>query len=191
MDKPTVNRVSDAAALRAVTHPLRARMLGSLRVDGPATASELGRRFGESSGTTSYHLRLLEKFGFIELDPEQPNARDKRWRALHMYTGWSNAEAAKNPELDEAVRAMKQRQLGNVVEATETYESERERWGAAWADVSGHSDHAVRLRPESVAELRERVTEIIFELRDKDAGAEEAEMIRVFFAAFPVDDDFS
>lgn len=188
MEKPTVNRVSDAAALRAVTHPLRARMLGSLRVDGPATASELGRRFGESSGTTSYHLRLLEKFGFIELDPEQPNARDKRWRALHMYTGWSDAEAEKNPELGEAVRAMRQRQLTNVVEATGTFEDERGRWSEEWLDASGHGDYALRLRPESLRELRERLTAIVHELRDREAEADGTEMVRVFFAAFPTDD---
>ena len=51
----------ELATLRALTHPLRTRLLGALRVDGPATASELGRRFGESSGATSYHLRRLAR----------------------------------------------------------------------------------------------------------------------------------
>ncbi|MFD7560751.1 transcriptional regulator, partial [Streptomyces sp. NPDC059835] len=34
----------DAAALKALTHPLRIRLLGLLRQDGPATASELAVR---------------------------------------------------------------------------------------------------------------------------------------------------
>ncbi|MEV0649531.1 helix-turn-helix domain-containing protein [Phytomonospora sp. NPDC050363] len=190
MEKPTVKQVSDAAELRAVTHPLRARMLGSLRTDGPATASELGRRFGESSGTTSYHLRLLEKHGFIELDPEQPNARDKRWRALHHYTGWSNAEALKNPELGEAVRAMRQRQLGNVVEATETFEAQRgERWSDEWTEVAGHGDHAARLTPESVKEIRDRLMALVHEYSARDATASGTEMVRIFIAAIPVAED--
>ncbi|GIG66641.1 winged helix-turn-helix domain-containing protein [Phytomonospora endophytica] len=191
MEKPTTVRVGDAAALRAVTHPLRARMLGSLRVDGPATASELGRRFGESSGTTSYHLRLLEKFGFIELDPEQPNARDKRWRALHMYTGWSNVEAAKNPALGEAVREMNRRQLNNVVEATAVYEGEKARWGDEWAEVSGHGDHAVRLTPDEAQELRDRITALVHEYHDRRPEPAGTEMVRLFVALFPVDDDMN
>ena len=38
-------------------------MLGELRLNGAATASQLGRRLGESSGATSYHLRQLARFG--------------------------------------------------------------------------------------------------------------------------------
>ncbi|HJU96652.1 MAG TPA: helix-turn-helix domain-containing protein, partial [Jiangellaceae bacterium] len=49
--------VQDLEPLRAFTHPLRMRLLAALRSDGPATASDLGRLLGESSGATSYHLR--------------------------------------------------------------------------------------------------------------------------------------
>ncbi|MEV4899315.1 hypothetical protein AB0K48_59350, partial [Nonomuraea sp. NPDC055795] len=43
----------DAAALKALTHPLRIRLLGLLRQDGPATASELAIRTGEPSASTA------------------------------------------------------------------------------------------------------------------------------------------
>ena len=49
----------DAAAMRALAHPLRMRMVGLLRAEGPATASGLAERLGVSSGLTSYHLRAL------------------------------------------------------------------------------------------------------------------------------------
>ncbi len=75
--------VSDLETLKALTHPLRTRLLGELRRHGPATASELGRRLGESSGSTSYHLRQLERYGFVGDDAEQPSGRERRWRALH------------------------------------------------------------------------------------------------------------
>ena len=52
-------QVTDVRALRALAHPLRNRLLGQLRLNGPATASQLGRVVGESSGSTSYHLRQL------------------------------------------------------------------------------------------------------------------------------------
>jgi DNA-binding transcriptional ArsR family regulator len=75
--------VSDLETLKAMTHPLRIRLIGELRRSGPATASELGRRLGESSGATSYHLRQLERFGYVADDEVQPSGRERRWRALH------------------------------------------------------------------------------------------------------------
>ena len=43
-----------AAQLRALAHPLRLQLLQVLSAEGPATASQLGRRLGGSSGATSY-----------------------------------------------------------------------------------------------------------------------------------------
>jgi len=70
----------DTAALKALSHPLRVRMYDLLADDGPATASQLAQDVGESSGTTSYHLRVLAEHGFIEEDVERGDRRDRWWR---------------------------------------------------------------------------------------------------------------
>src|ERR1044072_8526956 len=67
------------AELRALAHPLRLQLLHVLHAEGPATASQLGRRLGESSGATSYHLRALHRAGMVE-EAEQRNARERWWR---------------------------------------------------------------------------------------------------------------
>lgn len=72
-------RPLDAAQLRALAHPLRLQLLEVLRVEGPATASQLARRLGESSGATSYHLRALHRAGMIE-EAKQRNARERWWQ---------------------------------------------------------------------------------------------------------------
>ena len=59
--------------LRALSHPLRLRIVEVLR-EGPATASALGRRLGESSGATSYHLRALAKAGWSRRTNAAPSA---------------------------------------------------------------------------------------------------------------------
>ncbi len=71
----------DTSALKALAHPDRLRMLGILRFDGPDTASGLARRMGLNSGATSYHLRQLAKYGFIEPAEDIGNKRDRWWRA--------------------------------------------------------------------------------------------------------------
>jgi DNA-binding transcriptional ArsR family regulator len=68
-----------AAQLRALAHPLRLQLLQVLTAEGPATASQLARRLGESSGATSYHLRALHRAGMVEED-ERRNARERWWR---------------------------------------------------------------------------------------------------------------
>ena len=68
--------------LRALAHPLRVRMIGLLRTEGPATATTLAKRLGESTGATSYHLRQLAAYGLIEEDPERHgHGRERWWRS--------------------------------------------------------------------------------------------------------------
>src|SRR3954451_17844677 len=97
-------QVTDVRALRALAHPLRSRLLGQLRTNGPATASQLGREVGESSGSTSYHLRQLEQYGFVEEIEGRGTARERWWRARHRMTSWEAADVlapAGGPELED------------------------------------------------------------------------------------------
>ena len=68
-----------AAQLRGLAHPLRLELLHVLYAEGPATASQLARRLGESSGSTSYHLRALHRVGMVE-EAEQKNGRERWWQ---------------------------------------------------------------------------------------------------------------
>ena len=74
-----LERTLSAREVRALAHPLRLRLLEELR-PGAATASQLARELGESSGATSYHLRELAKAGFVEDDPEHDSKRERWWR---------------------------------------------------------------------------------------------------------------
>lgn len=69
----------DAAQLRAIAHPLRLLLLQVLYAEGPATASQLARRLGESSGATSYHLRALHRAGMVE-DAGTGKGRQRWWQ---------------------------------------------------------------------------------------------------------------
>src|SRR5262245_28458635 len=50
-------------SLRALAHPVRVKLLGLLRIEGPATATGLAEKLGLNSGATSYHLRQLAGAG--------------------------------------------------------------------------------------------------------------------------------
>ncbi|MEU8267161.1 helix-turn-helix domain-containing protein [Sphaerisporangium sp. NPDC049002] len=182
---PDTYRVSDPQALKAVAHPLRVRLLGALRVEGPATATELAARFGESSGSTSYHLRQLARYGFVEQDPEQRDARERRWRSVHSHTSWSELELGGSPEGREAAGFMRDRQIEVLVHDRERFESERESWGPAWVEAAGMSDDIARLTPASVKLLYESFAVMIRELEAHDSGSPEVQRVSLHMAAFP------
>ncbi len=75
--------------LRGLVHPIRLRLLTLLQEEGPATASQLGRRIGQSSGVTSYHLRILADRGFIDDDADRGNGRDRWWRSRYRTTAFT------------------------------------------------------------------------------------------------------
>ena len=81
--------LSDVRALRALAHPLRNRLLGLLRLEGPSTATLLGARLGESSGSTSHHLRQLAASGFVEEVPGHGAGRG--WQARRRQSSWTAA----------------------------------------------------------------------------------------------------
>jgi DNA-binding transcriptional ArsR family regulator len=87
----------DPEGLKALSHPVRLRILGLLRTEGGATATTLAARLGLNSGATSYHLRQLEKAGFIVEDAERGNGRDRWWRAAHQATR-ADSTTARTPE---------------------------------------------------------------------------------------------
>jgi DNA-binding transcriptional ArsR family regulator len=79
-ERPTEHiRHVDMTGLKALAHPLRVRILDALSTYGPFTASGLAERLGESSGSTSYHLRQLEKHGFVREDATRGSARERWW----------------------------------------------------------------------------------------------------------------
>ncbi|NJP90327.1 helix-turn-helix transcriptional regulator [Nonomuraea sp. FMUSA5-5] len=176
-------KISDPQVLRVVTHPLRARLLGLLRSDGPATASELGRTVGESSGSTSYHLRELFKHGFIEEDPEQRDGRERRWRARHRYTSWNSREMAVTPEGRETVKVMRLLQAELLGRVTEEFDEAG--WSPEWVSAAGMSDHIVELPPAALEEFAARTGEILRELAARHEGAPDGQLVHIWVGGFP------
>src|SRR5690348_3555258 len=88
--------------LRGIAHPLRVRLLNLLREDGPSTATRLAERTGQSSGATSYHLRQLAQYGFVEEDPTRDGGRERWWRATTQTTSLDAATYREAPAETEA-----------------------------------------------------------------------------------------
>jgi DNA-binding transcriptional ArsR family regulator len=184
----STTRVDDLATLRAIAHPLRMRLLGALRVDGPATASELGRRFDESSGSTSYHLRQLARYGFVEEDAEQPSRRERRWRATTNYTSWNSADFLDDVGGQSALRVFERQRIDYTVRHLQSWYATRREWARDWSAAEIDSDDLLRLRAEDLEELKREMDGLVQRYRaaERDAHDSDAARVLVLNFAFPV-----
>jgi DNA-binding transcriptional ArsR family regulator len=183
-------RVDNLATLRALTHPLRTRMLGALRVDGPATASELGRRFGESSGATSYHLRQLARYGFVVEDDEQPSRREKRWRAAHELSSWEVADFIDDSAGRAALRVLDHERIRWMVGRLQEWYAERPNWPREWVTAAADSDIILRLSADDLADLSGELWDVVARHAERQRPDTEAgtERVAVYLHAFPTKD---
>ncbi len=79
---PEMTSLERTALYKSLGNPLRRRILDYLGRHGQANSTVLARELGESSGTTSYHLRKLAEQRLIEEIPEKSGGRERWWRAL-------------------------------------------------------------------------------------------------------------
>jgi DNA-binding transcriptional ArsR family regulator len=176
---------ADVEALRAFAHPLRLRLLSLLRTDGPSTASELARRVGESSGSTSYHLRQLARYGFVEDDPDQPPGRQRRWRATAPGTHVEAKAFIEDPEAFAIVGRLIHWQLARFSDDLSAFVASVNEWDASWLDAACSHDSSMRMDPDQLARFSREIRDLIASYRDETAGATEGEIVSIYCGAVP------
>jgi DNA-binding transcriptional ArsR family regulator len=144
--------------LRGLAHPLRVRILGLLREHGASTATRLAERLGQSSGATSYHLRQLAAYGFVEDVPGRGAGRERWWRTV-----------ARRNDSAEHLRAA----------AADGFQRLHEFFGTAaelppeWLAGVAIEDVTLRLSPAQAVELISRIGAFLGELPAEASGGGE------------------
>lgn len=158
---PNLTIQLDPRNLKGLAHPLRVKLLGALRIGGPATASMLAVKLGESSGATSYHLRQLAGFGFIVEDAARGSGRERWWRAAHRATHFDERDLTQGPETAllgaEYLRAIAGACADNMLRWIEALPSMPENWASAGA----MNDCGLCLTPEQAQALGRELEAVI------------------------------
>lgn len=175
----------DPRSLRALAHPLRTRLLAALRAEGPATATMLAQRLGESSGATSYHLRQLAGAGFIEDDPGRGNGRERWWRSAQRGTSWKTSAFLDDPVDREAAQFLERQQLQAHVRWLEQWQAEKTTADRAWLDAASSSDYRLRLTPDTLRRLAAELHEVLERYWDAEDDSDDAERCQILLHAFP------
>ena len=171
------------AGLKALSHPVRLRILGLLRSEGPATATTLAARLDLNTGATSYHLRQLAQHGFVADDEARGNGRDRWWKAAHQATSTApdpHPDRETRETLDaylQSVAVIHTEQLQNAIEERSVLPDE-------WRGASTFSDWNVMLTPRRARALVDALAEVLAGT-DEDEGDEDAAEFVVQISAFP------
>ncbi|WP_350347029.1 helix-turn-helix domain-containing protein [Agromyces sp. G08B096] len=152
---PGVDHVLSATSLKSLAHPLRVRIYDELSAYGPLTASGLGERIGESSGSMSYHLRHLERAGLVREVAGRGKGRERWWErtpgsiavpdARTLPAGSAERLAARLVE-DEWLRARELKYREFVAEGPQVF-------GSEWLDIATSDTINLRLTPSELAAL--------------------------------------
>jgi DNA-binding transcriptional ArsR family regulator len=186
---PDRDVVLDARRLRALAHPTRIKIVGLLRIHGPATATTLAQRLGVNTGATSYHLRELAKAGMVEEDESRGNARDRWWRSVYASTFLDDTEIlAKEPDAALSyLRGVAQVNAEEMFRHVEDLPGLPQEWQAA----STISDYGLHLTAEQLTGLLEELVAVLAKYRtDPDAEPPAGtRKVAIQVQAFPREED--
>ena len=180
---PGQDQLLTPTTLRGLVHPIRLRLLDLLQADGAATATGLAKRIGESSGVTSYHLRVLAEHGFVVEDTERGTGRDRWWRSVHRTTSFTfrNPDDPGSAEMEEAerfVRLVADESYRRAVSFIGTIASRTEELSAMPWTVS---QWPLMLTADEARELRNTVSELIAKFqRDPARPDTRADSVRAY-----------
>ena len=154
----SIARLDNATALRAYAHPVRMKLILALRTRGPLTATQAARLLGESSGTASFHLRQLAKYGLVE-ETGDGTGREKPWRATATSTDWD--EMPKTPEAAAAAGLLSQ-------VLVESYFAQLMRWlevrtgeSEEWQRAAFIGDRLLWVTPDELAQVGRDLTAVV------------------------------
>jgi len=182
---PERDVVLDARLLRALAHPMRNRILGLLRLNGPATATTLAERLGVNTGATSYHLRQLANAGLVVEDDSRGNARDRWWKAAHRGTYFDqNALMETEPELTQSfLHGIAQIYAENMFRGIDALQTQT----PEWRDASILTDFAFHLTAAQLKAMKDELRAVLdkYSTDLTEPLADGAELVSVQIQAHP------
>ena len=176
-------RVTDPLALRALSHPLRWRLIELLRLEDTATATRCAELTGESVASCSYHLGILAKYGFVEL--ADARGREKPWRIvgrqMTISTEGLDPEAAMAAETVNEV--FLDHEFGRMRAAFRRSDLEPEQW-RRHVGVRSRNKY---LTPDELEEIEQEVWAVLeryAEREDPSARPPGTRPVRLLFATY-------
>lgn len=182
--------LTQAEQIKALTHPLRIRLIDLLRGGRELTATEAAEATGESVASCSFHLRQLAKFGFVE--PGERRGREKPWRGVAGSVtldaspddreSYSAVMAAARAFLAQSVSDIERWMERSVDDDPEWTESSHQRHAGFWATKEEYAEVAAEL-----GRILDRFAGRDSDPSQRPAGARHARLLAALWTELPGD----
>ena len=186
-------RITDLAALKVFTHPLRVELWHALRTAETATASQLAERGDEAVSLVSYHLRKMAEHGFIQqVDGRGGDGRERWWRLTdeRAFT-FRTSDFDDRPEGSAVAQEVTRLLLKRRSERYAAFLDQRAAWTREWSDAAFSQEHTAWLTPAELAEFEGEIAELAERWAERGRSAEAAgetdgrEHVALHFYGFP------
>jgi DNA-binding transcriptional ArsR family regulator len=174
--------------MKALAHPARLTVLDALSDGGELTATECAQATGVSPSAMSYHLRALEKWGFVERAGNSQDGRERPWRAV---AGSWRIDAMPDQYAATAAGAVVNAMLERLrADVAAWFDRERDQ-PREWRDVSAVENTNLWLTPDEAEELQQLYRDWVDRHRGRTAAdhPEGARRVRTTRVLVPVQFD--
>jgi DNA-binding transcriptional ArsR family regulator len=164
-------RVADAAALKALAHPLRMALLGALVTEGPLTASQAAALVEASPSNCSWHLRKLAEHGFVR-EARGGTGRNRPWQAVSEGLEWGD-DASEDQSTLLAAEALTDILVERELQRFRAARASRGKEPPAWREATGLVQSQLWLTASEAQEVKDSLTDLLLSHIER-AGAPES-----------------
>lgn len=190
LDSP---RRIDSTALKGLAHPLRMAIYDALSKHGPQTATTLAGRLGESTGSTSYHLRQLARHDFIRQVEASTGGRQRWWERIPgpvtVPSRNESRDSAAHAAADFVIREFN-RSSARALEDFVIGSTDDELLSAEWLEAADITTSNLRLTSAQLEQVSKRFHEVAQTFIDEFRGRNDpgSRPLQIQFNAFPLID---
>jgi DNA-binding transcriptional ArsR family regulator len=150
----TRRRVTSAAEMRALSHPVRLDLLELLATHGPLTASEAAVLLDQTPANMSWHFRKLAEHGFVR--QSQGRGRLRPWKIVAESLSWGD-DAADPAAASALYDVALDREFQGLRKAMAQIDTETQEWRET---VQVHQSR-LWLTAEEAAEIGRQIGELL------------------------------
>lgn len=161
--------VHEPERMRALAHPLRLQLLDLLSEHDELTATQCAEQTGESVASCSFHLRMLEKYGYIER--AESRGREKPWR--RASTGGFKTEP--DPEVPETVRAAGELAVLSVSHRAQRFQeavARADKESTEWLEATEVSNVGFWATAEETSQLADDLLTVLTRFKERKTSAQ-------------------
>ncbi len=177
--------IRDPRALRALAHPVRLEILETLGVEGPATATAIGKAVGISPSAASYHLRALARFGLV-VDAGGGTGRNRPWQAAGTGFMFEPVEHVR-PAAQAAVQLLAAQLIARGEHETLAFIAAESSLDADWRASSHIANVTLKLTAAEAVEVVRQIDAVLapYLRSTRDDAPEDAVSARLLIRLFP------